>query len=49
MLKSFKGALIFVVRFVAICVAINSNLGILMSVYDSLDLLTTKPWFTFDC
>ena len=48
MFKSFRAALIFVARFAAICVAINSNLGIVMSVFDNLDLLPTKPWFTFD-
>ena len=48
MFKSLRAALIFVARFAARCAAINSNLGIVMSFFDNLDLLATKPWFTFD-
>ena len=40
--------MIFVVRFVATYVAIIYNLGIVMFLLDKLDLLATKPWFTFD-
>ena len=48
MFKSLRAALIFEARFAAICAALESNLGIVMSFFDNLDLLATKLWFALD-